>query len=560
LAAAVHAEGARIFCLLSHSGRNSAMGPDGRPPVAPSPLPMDRTRDIPHELEPEEIAEIVRAFAAAARRCRDGGLDGVELSFTHGNLVQEFLSPASNRRTDGYGGSEQNRLRLARETLQACRIAVGSDFPLGIRFSADELIPDGYGLADGIRYARMMVEWGELDFVDVSAGTNSSMWSRSRHYPTIASPAAPLVPMARAIREAVSVPVFCIGKISTPAEAEAIVAAGDADLVGMTRAHIADPAIVRKLLERREDDIRVCIYCNESCFGRQQRVGDITCVYNPRSGREHVWPVLQAAPMSRRVMVIGGGPAGMEAARVAAKRGHRVELHERGETLGGQILSLAATPYRAGYLRISEWLSRQIEKLGVEIRLSSEVTAADIFAQAPDAVVLATGATDTGRDLPGADGANVFTARQVLAGANLGRRVVIGDWEGRHMGMSVADLLSSRGHEVTVVTPAFFAGMDIDLLTWRPIYERLQAAGVRFSALDEIVAIEGGSVEVARTDASHYRLEADSVVLCTRGRSERPLYRDLLGRVPVLKTIGDAWSPRQLEQAIYEGAKAGREI
>ncbi len=560
LAAAVHAEGARIFCLLSHSGRNSAMGPDGRPPVAPSPMPMDRTRDIPHELEPEEIAEIVRAFADAARRCRDGGLDGVELSFTHGNLVQEFLSPASNKRTDAYGGSEENRLRMARETLQACRAAVGPDFTFGIRFSADELIPDGYGLADGIRYARMMVEWGKLDFVDVSAGTNSSMWSRSRHYPTIASPAAPLVPMARAIRDAVPVPVFCIGKISTPAEAEAIVAAGDADLVGMTRAHIAEPAIVRKLLERRDDDIRLCIYCNESCFGRQQRVGDITCVYNPRSGREYLWPVLRPAQVQRRVIVVGGGPAGMEAARVAAKRGHQVELHERGDALGGQILSLARTPHRSGYLRISDWLSRQIEKLGVDIRLNSEMTAEEILARRPDAVVLATGAADTGRDLPGADGANVFTARQALAGANLGRRVVIGDWDGRHMGLSVADLLSSRGHQVTIVTPAFFAGMDVDLLTWRPIYERLQSRGVTFAALDEITAIGDGCVTATRTDGSQYRLDADSVILCTRGCSERPLYRALLGRVPVLKTVGDAWSPRQLEQAIYEGAKAAREI
>src|SRR6185437_11758675 len=191
IAEAVHAEGTKIFCLLSHSGRNTVMGSQGQPPMAPSAIPMDRTRDIPHALEREEIAGIVAAFAAAARRCRDGGLDGVELSFTHGNLVQQFLSPASNKRTNEYGGSVENRLRLAREVLQAVRAAVGPDFTFGIRYSADELVPDGYHLEDGVAFAKQMAGWGALDYVDVSAGTNSSMWSRSIHYPTISSPPRP---------------------------------------------------------------------------------------------------------------------------------------------------------------------------------------------------------------------------------------------------------------------------------------------------------------------------------------------------------------------------------
>jgi 2,4-dienoyl-CoA reductase-like NADH-dependent reductase (Old Yellow Enzyme family) len=560
IAEAVHAEGAKIFCLLSHSGRNTVMGSQGQPPLAPSAIPMDRTRDIPHELEREEIAAIVAAFAAAARRCRDGGLDGVELSFTHGNLVQQFLSPASNKREDEYGGSAENRLRLAREVLQAVRAAVGPDFTFGIRYSAAELIADGYGLEDGIGFARQMVEWGALDFLDVSAGTNSSMWSRSFHYPTIATPPRPLVPLARAIRAAVRVPVFCIGKLADPAEAAAILAAGDADMVGMTRAHIAEPAIIRKLTEGRSDDIRTCIYCNESCFGRQQRVGDITCVYNPRTGREHIWPALERAAQKRRVVVVGGGPAGLEAARVAARRGHAVELHERGPALGGQVLALARTPHRHVYLRIIEWLTAQVAKQGVDVQLDSELDAEQVLAREPDAVVLATGAADTMPDVPGAALPHVVTARQVLAGANLGKRVVIGDWDGRHMGTSVAELLAERGHEVTVVTSAFYVGMDIDLLTWRPLYERLMNLGVRMQPMEELSAIGETGVTVARLNHTSYDVPADSVVLCSRGRADRSLYRHLLDRVPVLKTIGDAWAPRQLEQAIFEGARAGREI
>lgn len=560
IAGVVHGEGAKLFCLLSHSGRNTTMGANGQPPLAPSPIPMDRTRDIPHELEPEEIAEIVRNFAAAARRCRDGGLDGVELSFTHGNLVQEFLSPSSNKRTDAYGGSEQNRLRFAREVVEACRESIGPDFVLGIRYSADELVPDGYHLQDGIRYAQSLVEWGRLNFVDVSAGTNSSMWSRSIHYPTISSEQRPLVPLAKAMRAALDVPVFCIGKISDPAEAEAIVAAGEADMVGMTRAHIAEPAIIRKLTEGRADDIRTCIHCNEACFSRQQRVGDISCVYNPRTGREYLWEPLTPAAESKSVLIVGGGPAGLEAARVAARRGHDVVLHERSDKLGGQVRLLARTPYRQDYLQIVDWLEHQARKHGTLVRLNSELSADDVLKLNPDVVIVATGAADMRPDIPGTDLPGVFTAREVLSGANLGKRVVIGDWDGRHMGMSVAEALAQRGHAVEIVTSAFFVGMDVDLLTWRPAYERLQKLGVRMTPMEEVVEIRPGAMVTQRIDRSQRTVEADSIVLCSKGQSERSLYRALKGKIAALHAIGDCWSPRQIEQATYEGSLAARSI
>ncbi len=559
IADAVHGENTRVFVLLSHSGRNNMMGGDGTPPKAPSALSMDRTRDVPHELEIDEIEAIVQAFANAARRCRDGGLDGASISFAHGNLVQEFISPFANRRSDRYGGSEENRLRMAREVLQAARAAVGPDFALGIRFSAAELIPGGYTLEDGARFAPLFVEWGKLDFIDVTAGDNADMRSRSFHYPTISTPAMPLVPLARRIKEAVDVPVFAVGKIGDADEAEAIVARGDADMVVMVRAQIADPELVNKARDGRKDETRACIYCNESCFARQQRFGDISCVYNPRSGREGIWPRLERKTEGRKhVVVVGGGPAGLEAARTAAANGHRVELHERTAELGGQIRLLARTPHREGYLKIAEWLERQVVKHGVDIHRESRLDADAIIAKKPDAVVIATGSADTRPTVKGADLA--LTGRQVLAGANLGRRVVIGDWDGRHMAMSIAEKLATAGHEVEIVSKAFFVGMDADLLTWHPIYERLLSLGVRMAPMEEIVEIEPGRASILTLDRRTRVVEADTIVLCSRGNADRPLYRALKGRVPVLHAIGDCWAPRQLEQAILEGARVGREL
>lgn len=560
LTSAVHEEGAKMFCLLSHSGSVNSMGYNGEPPRAPSPIPMDRARDIPHELEVDEIAAIVRSFGTAAARCKAGGFDGVELSFTHGNLVQQFVSPLTNKRTDEYGGTEEKRLRFAREVLQEVRAAVGDDYILGIRFSATEIVPGGYDLGDGVRYAKLMTEWGKLDFLDVSAGTNNSMKSRSMHYPTISMPAQPLVGYARAIKHAVTIPVFCIGKIADPHEAESILAKGDADMVGMTRAHIAEPAIIRKLMEGREEDIRTCIHGNEGCFARQQRVGDITCVYNPRTGRESKWARLVPTENYRSVMVIGGGPAGLEAARVAAKRGHDVVLCERSNRLGGQVRTLCKTPFRQDYAQIVDWLERQARKSGVLMRLEQEMDADAILKANPDVVIIATGANDTRPDIPGADLPHVATAREFINGRKLGKRVVVGDWDGRHMGMSVAETLAQRGHDVEVVTAAFYVGNDADLMTWRASYDRLLELNVKMTPLHELIAVEEDGVLVRRSDGDIRKIACDGVVLCTKGTAERSLYKALRGKIEHLHAIGDCWAPRQIEQAIYEGSRIAREI
>ncbi|RNL60676.1 FAD-dependent oxidoreductase [Nocardioides marmoriginsengisoli] len=560
IADAVHAEGAAIMALLSHSGRNVVMGVDGEPPLGPSAMPMDRTRDIPHELEHDEIAAIVKAFAAGALRCKQGGLDGVELSFAHGNLVQEFLSPWSNRRTDEYGGSEKNRLRMAREVLEATRAAIGDDFTFGIRFSVDEVVTNGYRVEDGLRWLHQMIEWGKLDFVDISAGSNSSMLSRSVHYPTITVPQGALVPLARMVKAAVDIPVFTVGKIHDLDVADQIVATGGADMVAMTRAHIAEPELVNKIREGRGAEVRACIYCNEGCFSRQQRVGPITCVYNPRVGRENVWIPLSAvaADRSRRVVVVGGGPGGLEAARAAAKQGHRVTLLERDDRLGGQLRYIESSPHRSEYGKILDWYERQLKQHDVEVRLGQEATAAAIRELRPDAVIVATGAVDALQEVDGNDRPNVYSGRAALRGEVPPGRVVVGDWDGRWAGLSVAESLVGAGHAVTLVTPAPFPGVDGDLMTWRLFYERLLAAGVVMRALEEIVEITDAGAVAQRLDGHLDTIAADSVVLVSKGRADRDVWRELREDPFELHAVGDCWAPRQLEQAIFEGARAAR--
>ncbi len=560
LSKVLHDEGAVVFTMLSHSGRNTTMGINGTPPRAPSPIPFDRARDIPRPLEIEEIKAITRAFADAACRAREGGLDGVELSYTHGNLVQQFMSPLTNLRQDEYGGCEENRLRIAREILEAVRKAVGDDYTLGIRFSADELVPGGYTIEDGVRYSRMMVDWGRLDYISVSAGTNGSMWSRAIHYPSISMPEKVLIPYSKQVKQAVRVPVFCIGKISDPVEAEGILAAGEANVVGMTRAHIAEPAIIRKLMDDRIEDIRPCIHWNEGCFARKQRGGDLGCVLNPRTGREADWEQLVPVEDYKSVMIIGGGPAGLEAGRVAAKRGHDVVLHEKAEQLGGQVRQIALTPHRRDYAVLTDWLERQARKSGVLVRTGSEMTAQKVLEAAPNVVIIATGANDTKPGVKGIDLPNVLTARQLLDGAPAGKKVVVGDWDGRNMGMSVAEYLAVRGHEVEIVSTTMYVGEDAELMTWHPAYERLQNLGVKLTALSELVEVREEVAIVRALNGAHTEVACDNVVVCCRGSAAEDLYLGLKGKVKRLYLIGDAYSPRQLEQAVYEGAKAARQI
>ena len=562
LAAAVHPHGTRIFAQLNHAGALSGGGKLERT-VAPSAIDSELSSATPHELSIEEIAEIVAAFAAAARRAREGGLDGVELHGGHGNLIQQFLSPLTNRRIDDYGGSPAKRRRFALEVAGAVRAAVGPKFVVGLRISAEEDHPGGLALDDTREIAPAIVEAGKLNYVNVTSGSDLSAWSQVHHYAPMYLPSGHLRRLARGIREAVAVPVICVGRIVDPRDAEAILEAGDADLVGMTRALIADRDLPEKARRGDFDGIRYCVGINEGCLGRLYRGAHVTCVQDPRTGRELDLDDLPPAAAVRRVVVVGGGVAGMEAARIAALRGHRVTLLERRTELGGQIQHARRAPGRAELGAVVDHLVRELRLRNVEIACNVEATEASVLALKPDAVVIATGSEPRMPELEGSEGRYV-SARDALDGARLGDPVVVFDTKGDMVGLSTADFLAERRHRVTVVTTRRQPGQQIELMTGRLLYQRLLDRKVSFVLESEVVRLTPEGIVIRHRYSGHETVLSGiaTVVAACGGEANGSLHLALKRRAPALdlRLVGDAAAPRHIEAAIYEGHLAAREI
>lgn len=563
LAAAVHPYGTRIFAQLNHAGALSGGGDKLNRVVAPSALDSELGNETPHELSVEEIAEIVAAFAAAAVRARDGGLDGVELHGGHGNLIQQFLSPLTNRRSDDYGGSPANRMRFGLEVARAVRTAVGPEYVVGLRLSAEEDHPGGLTLADTREFAPAIVAAGRLNYVNVTSGSDLTAWSQAHHYAPMYLPSGHMRRLARGIRDVVSVPVICVGRIVDPRDAEAILEAGDADLVGMTRALIADRDLPEKARRGDFEGIRYCVGINDGCLGRLYRGAHITCVQDPRTGRELDLDALPAAAAPRRVVVVGGGVSGLEAARIAALRGHRVTLLERRPELGGQIQLARRAPGRAELGAIVDHLVREIGRQDTKVLCDVEATAESVLALEPDAVVIATGSEAHMPALDGSEGRYVST-RDALDGAMVGDLVVVFDTKGDMVGLTTADWLAQRRHRVTVVTSRRYPAQQVELMTGRLIHQRLLDQNVTFIVESEIVRLteDGVAIRHRYTGRETVLPEIATVVAACGGTANDALYRALKHRAPTLdlRLIGDAAAPRQIERAIYEGHMAAREI
>lgn len=564
IAKAVQAEGARLFGQVIHLGRHIDGNFARMPAWSSSAVPWSGTAPPPHPMTEAEIAAVIAGHAEVAANLVEAGLDGVELTLGHGHLLQQFLSPAVNRRTDRWGGDEAGRMRMPLETLRAVRAAVGTRAALGIRISADEFLEDGLGLADMQRITAALCAAVEVDFVNVSHSAYHGSATISTQMADMAFPADSFHHLPRGIAAALraagqEIPVFAVCRFRGVEEAEAMLAGGEVAMVGMARAHMADPALVRKAAEGRAAETRPCIGCNQGCAGFLALSLPITCLANPAMGREGEWTAAPAA-VPRRVLVVGGGPAGMEAAAVAAGRGHHVTLWEASDALGGALRWTAQMKLRGEFQRL---LDAQIAALGraqVRVETGRLATAEAILAGGFDAVVLATGAEAAACVLP--DGGTALTMEAALADpAALGAHVVVEDRLGSFAVAGFIEWLAGIGRRVTVLAPGGAPGWQVNIYSsfaWR---QRLREKSVRILPLHAAEALEGRVLRLRELSAGEAvtLVDVDALVAPAHGQPRDGLAAALQGRI-ALHQVGDAMAARSALEAVFEGHEAGRAL
>jgi len=563
----VHQYDTKIFAQLNHNGQQGDGSLSRLPVWAPSPIPDVLFRETPKAMEPEDIEEVARYFAKSAIHVRESGFDGIEIQFGHSSLARQFLSPLTNFRNDEYGGSLENRMRAPLKFISAVRKAVGNDFTLGIRMCADEMIPGGLDLAQVQEICALFEATGLIDFMDLSIATfyNLYLVEGSMH-----TPLGYTIPLAAGIREKIKLPVFCTGRINDPVMAEKVLANGQADMIGMCRGLICDPFLPKKAQEGRLEDIRYCIACNQGCIGRIGMNKTIGCVQNPAIGYENKWGegTLEKANVKKKVTVVGGGPAGMWAAKMAGRRGHNVTLIDRNEALGGQVVTAMKGPGRDEFGVIIRNEKPQVDKAGVTVKLGVEVSKEQLLAEKPDVIIVATGSVPKKHPVGGADGPSIFNVLQVLNGeAELGERICLIDYDGHQRATATAEFIANQGKKVDMITSSLFICAELgptqDLYSAR---QRLLQKGVTFTP--DIAVMEVGGEAGAKTvkgfnvysnvwfDWGPY----DSLVLVMGQQVDDDLYMSLKGKVPELYRIGDCVAPRKVDMAIWEGHKLGREI
>lgn len=517
LAEAVHRHGAACICQISHPGRRGRWDSGSWLPAAgPSHRREPQHRSFPKEMEDWDFDRIKRDYVAAAQRGKDSGLDGVELLFAGGHLMLQFFSPAVNTRTDAYGGSLENRLRYAVEVLRAVRAGVGDGFVIGARITADEMISEGLDRAECLQIAVALAATGVVDYLNIMASQTYDWRSSALSIPSMAFPPAPWLSLASAIKAAVPIAVLHAGRITDLATAARAIDEGHIDLVAMTRAQIADPHLVNKLRAGRGDDIRPCVGANY-CINRIYAGHESLCLLNPATGREATMPhILGKAATARRVVVVGAGPAGLEAARVCAERGHRVTLFEAEPEVGGQIRIAGRLAWRASLGGIADWLRRQIEARGVDLRLRQAAGVADVVALDPDIVLIATGGRPNKGPVEGDE--LVTSSWDILSGRAVpGGETLLFDDHSGDQGMSCAQFIAERGARLEVVTPEREIGTEVGATTF-PIYLRaLYEHRAKFSTDLRLRAVRRSGNRLTATLRNEYTLrdeerEVDQVV------------------------------------------------
>lgn len=578
LAEVIRVHGAIAAIQLIHAGGFAA--PGGATPISASSFTSGHSKQTTRALAVDEIKDVEQEFAIAAARARDAGFQAVELNCCSGYLIREFLSPRTNKREDSYGGPLSNRLRFLLEVLEAVRGAVGPDFPVLCRLTGDEFLEGGNGLDEAIKIA-LAVEAAGAAAVDVTVGGHETAVPLT---PGMV-PGAAFAYYAQQIKRAVKIPVIYATRVSSVDLAERILREGKADFAGMVRALNADPLLPRKAMEGRADEIIPCACCHQGCYDQLFSNKPIFCLANPRTAYEREREI-RPAQRAKRVLVVGGGPGGMEAAIVAARRGHRVTLVDRAQRPGGQLDVLSAPPGKQEFRVLRDHMERELRRAGVEVVLGREVTAEAVIEMAPEEVVVAAGSRPAGLPVPGADLPHVHSAHDVLRNeVDLGDRVVVVG--GNAVGIETALYAAAKGaldpdaavylaqvgawgaqaalertkraRQVTVLEMLGRAGTDLGRTTRWSTMLAARSAGI--AVVTEAKVMEITPLEVVfEKGGERRRVAADTVVLAVGARAEQGLAEELEGRVPVVRVIGDAVQPRKAADAIREGFLVGCEM
>ena len=563
----MHQYGVPVVCQITHRGRRGRSIDLWNRMYGPSDTREPNHRENPHPLEPEMIDELVEAFAAAAYRLKLGGFDGCEVMASHCHLIDQFWTLNVNKRGDEYGaGSVAARLKFGVRVMECVRERVGHDFIVGTRVTGDDFTERGLDNSQMQDICGRLNDLKLLDYFNVIGGTAETFVGEAAAVPNMSFKLGLYTYLAASIRKVVDVPVIAFGRIVDPVQAEKVLAAGEADLVIMNRALIADPHLPNKAMAGQLDDIRQCMGYNEGCIDRIYTGRGVTCVQNPVIGREEKWAELTigGGGAKKKVVVVGGGPAGLEAARVCATRGHKVVLFEKSGELGGQTLIAKRAPFRQDYDGATRWSGLQCTKLGVDIRLNTAASVEQIVAESPDMVFVATGAAPRKPELEGMEQHTVVAAWDVLLGkhANLGKTLLVIDEEYGHQGPTTAEYLIDHGHEVDLITSQETIGNFLGATTRPPLLTRLFKKNIQFFHHLEPQALRDGCL-IARNAWSGELSQVgpyDGFVYAYGGQRVDTLSEPLKARGIKVQLVGDAFSPRSLQHAILEGHQYARDV
>ena len=587
-----HAEGCAVMIQLTHLGRRTNWNKaDWLPVLAPSPVREPAHRSFPKQAEDWDLDRIVTGYAESAQRMQAAGLDGIELE-AYGHLLDQFWSPATNQRTDEYGGSLDNRLRFTGRVLDAIRKAVGADFIVGIRMVADEDWDKGLSREEGVEIARRLVASGAIDFLNIIRGHIETDAALQRVIPITGMRSAPHLDFAGEVRAATKFPVFHAARIADVATARHAVASGKLDMVGMTRAHIADPHIVRKVAAGLEHEIRPCVGATY-CLDRIYEGHEALCIHNPATGREATMPhvITRSSGPRRKIVVVGAGPAGLEAARVSGERGHAVIVFEAASQPGGQIRLAARGRRRKELIGIADWRSEQLQRLGVELRFNTFADAPDVVSLEPDIAIIATGGLPQSPPLAEGDALTVSSWDILSGDAKIAEEVLLYDDNGGHPGMQAAEMIAESGSALEIVSPERFFAPEMGGLNHVSYAEAFHRAGVRVTINSRLAAVHREGNKLAAVIGSDYgpgtqtRL-VDQVVVehgtlplddlyfalkeqsTNRGEVDYPaliagqpqqIVRNPNGRFRLFR-IGDAVASRNIHAAIYDALRLCKEF